>query len=70
MLWPTILAEKLEVQKANRDLEGERDKTRRELFTRPDEIQGQRDKLIGALEAQLRQRLETQSVLACEWGMQ
>ncbi|MBK7356165.1 hypothetical protein [Propionivibrio sp.] len=33
------LADKLQAQKEQRDLEGQRDKKRRELFNRQDEIQ-------------------------------
>ena len=49
------LAEKLAAQKEQRDLEGQRDRKRRDLFTRQDEIQAKRDGLIDSLEVQLRQ---------------
>jgi hypothetical protein len=47
------LADKLAAQKEQRDLEGQRDKKRRELFDRQDEIQRKRDGLIDELERQL-----------------
>lgn len=64
------LAEKLEAQRLQRDLEGQRDKRRRELFSRQDEIQQSRDRLIDQLEAQLRQRIDVQPVLLVEWVVQ
>jgi hypothetical protein len=61
------LAEKLAAQKEQRELEGLRDRKRRELFQRQDEIQSHRDKLIDQLEEQLQQRIQTLSVLSAEW---
>ena len=64
------LAEKLAVQREQRDLEAARDRRRRELFARQDEIQAKRDGLIDALELQLEQQVSTQTLLHCEWAMQ
>ena len=50
-------AEKLAAQKEQREMETLRDRNRRELFIRQDEIQGRRDKLIDTLEGQLQQQL-------------
>jgi len=61
------LAEKLEAQKEHRDLEGQRDRKRRELFQRQDEIQAKRDSLIDELEKQLQQQVHTWMLFACEW---
>jgi superfamily II DNA or RNA helicase len=61
------LADKLQAQKEQRDLEGQRDKKRRELFNRQDEIQARRDQLIEQLEEQLEKKLTQQMLLACEW---
>jgi hypothetical protein len=61
------LADKLQAQKEQRDLEAQRDKKRRELFTRQDEIQGRRDQLIEELEAQLGQQLSQRTLFCCEW---
>ncbi|MDP2794037.1 MAG: SNF2-related protein [Sulfurisoma sp.] len=61
------LAEKLEAQKEQRELEGQRDKKRRELFVRQDEIQARRDRLIEELEEQLRQQVAVVDILSCQW---
>jgi superfamily II DNA or RNA helicase len=61
------LADKLQAQKEQRDLEGLRDKKRRELFNRQDEIQARRDKLIEELEAQLGQKISQRTLFSCEW---
>lgn len=61
------LAEKLAVQKEQRDLEANRDRKRRELFQRQDEIQSRRDNLIDELEKQLSQQVVVLPLFACEW---
>lgn len=61
------LAEKLAMQKEQRDLEGLRDRKRRELFQRQDEIQTRRDNLIDELEEQLSQQVTVLPLIACEW---
>jgi len=61
------LSEKLAVQKEQRDLEGNRDRKRRELFQRQDEIQTRRDNLIDELEKQLSQQVTVLPLFACEW---
>lgn len=63
------LADKLAAQKEQRDLEGQRDKKRRDLFDRQDEIQRKRDGLIDELERQLKQKITVSTVLACEWEL-
>ena len=63
------LAEKLEYQKEQRALEGNRDKKRRELFERQDEIQQRRDNLIDELEKQLEQKITNRTILSCEWEL-
>ncbi|MDP1548357.1 MAG: SNF2-related protein [Anaerolineales bacterium] len=63
------LADKLDAQKEQRDLEGQRDKKRRELFERQDEIQRKRDGLIDELERQLKQEIHIGSVMAFEWEL-
>ena len=63
------LAEKLAAQKEQREFEGQRDKKRRELFVRQDEIQAQRDQLIEDLEQQLGQQVTQTAILVCEWRM-
>lgn len=61
------LADKLQAQKEQRDLEGQRDKKRRELFDRQDQIQARRDSLIDELERQLGQQVTTTRLFAVEW---
>ncbi len=56
------LAEKQNMQKAQRDLEAQRDRKRRELFQRQDEIQARRDGLIDELEKQLQQQIVTRTL--------
>ena len=64
------LAEKLEYQKQQRTLETTRDKKRRELFERQDEIQVRRDRLIDELELQLWQEVDIHTVVASQWRLQ
>ena len=64
------LADKLQAQKDQRDLEAQRDKKRRDLFNRQDEIQAKRDQLIEELESQLGQKISQHPLFSCEWEMQ
>lgn len=61
------LADKLAAQKDQRDLESQRDRKRRDLFDRQDEIQSRRDGLIDELEKQLEQRITSTQLIAAEW---
>jgi len=61
------LADKLQAQKEQRDFEAQRDKKRRELFNRQDEIQARRDQLIEELEGQLGQEISQRTLFSCEW---
>ena len=63
------LAEKLEYQKEQRTLEASRDRKRRELFERQDEILQRRDNLIDELEKQLEQQITNRTILSCEWEL-
>jgi ERCC4-related helicase len=63
------LAEKLEFQKQQTKLEAERDKKRRELFDRQDEIQRKRNALIDDLEGQLQQKITNYVIVNCEWAL-
>jgi ERCC4-related helicase len=63
------LEEKLGHQKRQRELEAKRGKLRRELFTRQDEVESQRNDLIGQLEAQLRQQVEERTLFTIEWEL-
>ncbi|WP_199153352.1 SNF2-related protein [Chromobacterium sp. ASV23] len=63
------LEEKLSWQKKQRELEGKRSKLRRELFARQDEVEAQRNDLIGQLELQLQQQVEEQVLFTIEWEL-
>ncbi|MEI6319795.1 MAG: SNF2-related protein [Pseudomonadota bacterium] len=63
------LEEKLSWQKRQRELEGKRSQLRRELFTRQDEIEAQRNDLISQLENQLQQHVEDLALFTIEWEL-
>ncbi len=63
------LADKLAWKKKQRELEDKRNKMRKELFDRQDEISAQRDQLLAQLEAQLEQRIEKRTLFTIEWEM-
>ena len=63
------LEEKLAHQKRQRELEGKRSKLRRELFIRQDEVEAQRNDLIGQLEVQLQQQVEERMLFTIEWEL-
>ena len=63
------LEEKLSWQKKQRELEGKRSKLRRELFSRQDEVEAQRNDLISQLELQLQQQVEEHMLFAIEWEL-
>lgn len=63
------LDEKLHWQKQQRELEGKRNKLRRALFDRQDEIEAQRNGLIEQLETQLQQQTQEQALYSIEWEL-
>ncbi len=63
------LDEKLSWQKRQRELEGKRNKLRRELFDRQDEIEAQRNDLISSLELQMQQQVREESLFTIEWEL-
>jgi superfamily II DNA or RNA helicase len=63
------LEEKLVHQKRQRELETRRGKLRKELFTRQDEIELERNQLIEQLEMQLRQRVQERVLFTIEWEL-
>lgn len=63
------LDEKLSWQKRQRELEGTRNKLRRELFNRQDEIELERNELIAQLESQLQQQVQEQVVFTVKWEL-
>ena len=63
------LDEKLSWQKRQRDLESDRNRLRRELFERQDEVERQRGAVIEALEQQLEQKVQDQPLFTIEWAL-
>ena len=63
------LDEKLHWQKQQRELETKRNKLRRELFNRQDEVESQRNDLIAQLELQLQQQVQEQTLFTIEWEL-
>jgi len=63
------LEEKLAHQKRQRELEAKRTKLRRELFTRQDEVESQRNDLITQLEVQLQQQVVEHTLFTIEWEL-
>jgi hypothetical protein len=63
------LEEKLSWQKRQRDLEAERNRLRRELFERQDEVEQQRAAAIEGLERQLDQRVSEQTLFTVGWEL-
>ncbi len=64
------LEEKLHWQKRQRELEDKRNQLRRKIFDRQDEIDGQRNKLIEALESRLDRKMQTTAVFTIQWSLQ
>jgi hypothetical protein len=63
------LDEKLHWQKRQRELEGKRNKLRRDLFNRQDEVEAQRNELIEQLEAQLKQQVQERTLFTIGWEL-
>jgi hypothetical protein len=63
------LEEKLSWQKKQRELEGKRTKLRRELFSRQDEVEAQRNDLISQLEVKLQQYVDERTLFTVEWEL-
>jgi ERCC4-related helicase len=63
------LEEKLVHQKHQRELESKRNKLRRDLFARQDEVELQYNELIAQLEAQLKQQVAEQILFTIEWEL-
>ncbi|SUO97383.1 Uncharacterised protein [Suttonella ornithocola] len=63
------LEEKLHYQKQQRELEGKRNKLRRELYDKQDAIDAKRNELIEQLEAQLEQKVTEKILFQIEWEM-
>ncbi|MEW8488600.1 MAG: SNF2-related protein [Candidatus Thiodiazotropha endolucinida] len=63
------LQEKLELQKKQREMEGKRNKSRKELFDRQDEVDIRRDQLIENLERKLEQKITEQPIFSVRWAV-
>lgn len=63
------LEEKLHCQKQQRELEQKRNKLRRELFDRQDQIEAQRNALISGLESQLQQQIAVRQLFEVAWTL-
>lgn len=54
----------------NCDNEADRDRSRRGLLARQDEIRARRDVLIEQLERKLERQVEESTLLVCEWELE
>jgi hypothetical protein len=54
---------------AGSELEALRDRRRRDLFARQDEIQKRRDQIVDELEVQLQQAISVEDIVALEWRL-
>ena len=63
------LDEKLTYQKQQRELEIRRNKLRRELFERQDEVEQERNRLIEQLESKLEQNVDEQILFCIKWQL-
>ncbi len=63
------LQDKLTFQKQLRDLERRRNKLRKDLFVAQDAIDDQREDLIGKIEKQLQQKVESQVLFTLRWEL-
>jgi len=63
------LEEKLHWQKRQRELEDQRNQLRRKIFDRQDEIDGQRNRLIEALESNLSRQVHTADIFTIQWEL-
>jgi phage shock protein A len=63
------LEQKLEGQKKIKSLEAQRNQRRRSLFDAQDQVDRQREDLIGSIEGKLVQKVERKEVLAIRWSL-
>ncbi len=67
-LAPT-LEEKLELQKKQKKLEAQRNKDRRELFDKQDEVDARREEMILAIEERLTKKLGEKKLFTIQWSV-
>jgi ERCC4-related helicase len=63
------LDEKLKWQKQQRDQESKRNKLRRELYERQDEVEAKRNELIAGLEGKLEQKIIEKDIFTIDWSL-
>ena len=63
------LEEKLSLQKQQRNLERQRNKNRKELFDKQDEVDERREELIDSLEHKLNKRTEIETLFTIQWSV-
>lgn len=64
------LEEKLALQKQQRELENQRNKSRRELFDKQDEVDERREVLIESLESKLNKQTRQEVLFTIQWRVQ
>lgn len=64
------LEEKLALQKQQKNLESQRNKSRRELFDKQDEVDERREALINSLEGKLNKKTTVESLFTVQWSVQ
>jgi ERCC4-related helicase len=64
------LEEKLALQKQQKNLESQRNKNRRDLFDRQDEVDERREALIETLEGKLNKKTTVETLFAVQWSVQ
>jgi len=63
------LEEKLSLQKQQRKLESQRNRNRRDLFEKQDEVDERREALIGKLEGKLNKKSSVENVFIIKWSV-
>ncbi|CAM5196270.1 hypothetical protein [Alishewanella longhuensis] len=64
------LEEKLALQKQQKNLESQRNKSRRELFDKQDEVDERREALINSLEGKLNKKITVENLFTVQWSVQ
>ncbi|MBU1038975.1 DEAD/DEAH box helicase [Patescibacteria group bacterium] len=61
------LDEKLKAQRGIKDMEKKRNEMRKKLYEAQDDVEGRKEKLIGEVEAQLKQKSKLESLFTIRW---
>lgn len=67
-LAPT-LEEKLGLQKQQKKLEAQRNKDRRQLFDKQDEVDARREDMITSIEQRLTKKMEEKTLFSIKWSV-